>query len=186
MGCLCEAPVCRAGGGAGLFVPLHALGGDLEPAATGIGRTGRHLPLEGLPVHGAYPPQDDDTGGRRVHAPLSAACVAWRVSPYPPLRTARQCKAAGASSQGAGTAGGGTEGGGDRQHGCEGPPRPAALCMPVLRGGDGRRRAPRTQTVDPRSIVTSGLPMNTPSPMLRTPTVGSGVAQAESGRLCWS
>jgi hypothetical protein len=37
-------------------------------------------------------------------------------------------------------------------------------CVPVLRGGDGRRRDPRTQTVDPRSTATIGLPMNTHVP----------------------
>ena len=189
---LCQAPVCRAGGSVGLSVPLYAPGGDLEPAADRVGRTGRHLPLEGLPGYGTDPSQDNDTGGRRVHAPLSAACAARRISPYPPLRAARQRGAAGESGQGAGTTAGCAELGDACEARGAASPGSAHLCVPVLRSGDGRRRDPRTQPVDPRSPATIGLPMNThvprcanrlSAPGLPTP---QGDACAEHGELAVS
>ena len=60
MGGLCQAPVRRAGGGAGLSVALYPSGGDLQSAARRPGRAWRDLPLEGLPGQGADAPQDDD------------------------------------------------------------------------------------------------------------------------------
>jgi hypothetical protein len=55
----------------------------------------RDLPLEGLPRQGTHAPEDDDAQYRGVHAPLPAACAAQWVSPHPPLRLARQCRAQG-------------------------------------------------------------------------------------------
>ena len=59
-----KRPVCRTGGGAGVSLPLHPPGGDLQPATRRLGRARRHLPLEGLPGQGKDAPQDDDARRR--------------------------------------------------------------------------------------------------------------------------
>ena len=51
MGGLCQAPVRRPRSGAGLSVPLHPPGRDLQRGCRD-GRARRHLPLEGLPGQG--------------------------------------------------------------------------------------------------------------------------------------
>ncbi len=62
VGGLCQAPLRRTRGGAGLSVALHPSGGHLQPAARRHGRARRHLPLEGLPRKGTHAPQDHDAG----------------------------------------------------------------------------------------------------------------------------
>ena len=90
VGRLCQAPVRRTRGGAGLSVALYAPGRDRQQPARRHGRAWRGLPLEGLPRQGQDASQDDDARCRRVHAPLSAARLARRVPSHPPLRAARQ------------------------------------------------------------------------------------------------
>ena len=64
MGGLCQAPLCRAGGGAQLPVPLYAPGCDFESEIARIRRTRRHLSLEGLPRHRKGALQGHDARGR--------------------------------------------------------------------------------------------------------------------------
>ena len=85
MGGLCQTPVCRAGGGARLSVPLYPPGRDLQPATYCAGRARRHLPLQGLPGQGQHAPQNHDPQRQRVHASLPVARAARGLSPHPPL-----------------------------------------------------------------------------------------------------
>jgi Putative transposase len=56
----------------------------------GIGRSRRHVPLEGLPRTRSHPLQNHDRSHRGVHAPLPAAHAALWLPSHPPLRFARQ------------------------------------------------------------------------------------------------
>src|ERR1700687_4665856 len=56
----CEAPVRGTRGGTRVSLALYPSRRHLQPAAHRAGRTGRDLPLEGLPREGAHPLQGHD------------------------------------------------------------------------------------------------------------------------------
>ena len=87
VGGLRQAPVLRTRAGTRLSVALHPSGRDLQLTPRGVGRSRRHVPLEGLPRTRAHPLQNHDLGDRGVHAPLPAARAALRLPSHPPLWT---------------------------------------------------------------------------------------------------
>ena len=75
---------------AGLSVPLHPSGRDLQQPAHRRRRHRRHVQVQGLPDQGARPLQDHDAQAGRVHPPLPHPRLAKRVPPDQALRSARQ------------------------------------------------------------------------------------------------
>src|SRR5450631_760053 len=78
-----EAAVRRAGEGAGLSVPLHPPGRDLQQPPHRRRRDRRHLQVEGLPDRGAWPLSDHDAVDPRVHPTLPDARAARGLPPHP-------------------------------------------------------------------------------------------------------
>ena len=90
MGRLCQAPVRRATGRAGLSVALYPPRRHRQQPADRLRRRRRHLQMEGLSRRGSRAPQAHDARHRRVHPPLPHPRPAARLPPHPPLRPARQ------------------------------------------------------------------------------------------------
>src|SRR6185369_17116425 len=90
MGSLCQAAVWRSQSGAGIPGPLHAPGGALQRPAVEREGGRSYLPVQGLPFAPSAQIPLDDSDGRRVHPPLSAARHSTRLSAHPPLRIAGQ------------------------------------------------------------------------------------------------
>jgi hypothetical protein len=90
MGGLRQGAVRWSRSGARLPVPLHAPGRDLEPPPDCLRLSRRDLPLQRLPPQRPAAPSGHDARYPRVHAPLSAACPAARLSPHSALRIVRE------------------------------------------------------------------------------------------------
>lgn len=89
-GRLCQAPVRRASGRAGLSVALYPPRRHCQQPADLLRQLRRHLPVEGLSRRKSRPPEGHDTRHRRVHPQILNPRPAERLPPHPPLRPVRQ------------------------------------------------------------------------------------------------
>ena len=90
MGRLCQAPVRRPTGRAGLSVALYPPCRHRQQPANRLRPLQRDLPMEGLSCRGSRLSEGHDTRYRRVHPGHSDPRPAVWLPPHPPLRPARQ------------------------------------------------------------------------------------------------